>query len=255
MLTIFQYRQLLAFLVRKELRIKYRDTLLGYFWSLLEPIGLMVIYSIVFSFIAKFSVPNYPLYLISGLIPWMFVNHSVSGGTRVLQANASLLKKVFFPRQIFPLTVVTTNAVNLFISLVLISIFSIIMSSLNYSAMIFLPFVLMLQFMLVLSVVLILSAISVYYRDVEFISNLALRGWMYLSPIIYPISIVPDRFQDLYMLNPMATIISLYHHIFHGTVDELQIKWVLYTVGLAIVLLLISWKLFDKLSKRMGEVI
>ncbi|MED1561675.1 ABC transporter permease [Alkalihalobacillus alcalophilus] len=242
------------FLVRKELRVKYRNTLLGYFWSLLEPLGLMIIYSIVFSLIMRFEVDNYPLLLLSGLIPWMFVSHSINTGSKILTLNASLIKKVYFPRQLFPITVVTTNIINLMISLVLVGVFSIIYGGGLGLSLVWLPFVMFFQYLLVLSVVLILSSISVYYRDIEFMSSLGIRGWMYLSPIIYPISIIPDEYINLYMLNPMATIISIYHHIFYGA-ELVEFKWILYTIGVTIFLLFICWTIFGKLSKKMGEVI
>ncbi|WP_413378316.1 ABC transporter permease [Alkalihalobacillus sp. 1P02AB] len=257
MFEIIKYRYLLAFLVRKELRVKYRNTLLGYFWSLLEPIGLMIIYSIVFSFIAKFDMDNYPLFLISGLIPWMFVNHSVVRGTKILALNATLIKKVYFPRQLFPLTVVSTNLVNLLISLALITVFSLFVGAFHFTSVLILPLAIVLQFFLVLGVVLLLSAISVYYRDVEFVSSLGIRGWMYLSPIIYPLHIIPGQYHNLYMLNPMATIITIYHNVFYGGegIEMVSIQWIGYTIIFIVVLLLISWKLFDRMSKRMGEVI
>jgi ABC-2 type transport system permease protein len=182
MFEIFKYKQLLSFLVKKELKIKYRNTLFGYFWSLLEPLGLMIIYTIVFSFILRFDIENYSLFLLSGLIPWMFVSHSVNRGLKTLTLNAALIKKVYFPRQLFPLTVVVTNLVNLSISLMLVAGFNLYLGvGINLLSLAILPFVIVLQFLLVLSIALILSSVSVYYRDVEFITSLGLRGWMYLS--------------------------------------------------------------------------
>ncbi|WP_368503221.1 ABC transporter permease [Alkalihalophilus sp. As8PL] len=255
MLEIFKYKQLLAFLVKKELKIKYRNTALGYFWSLLEPLGLMIIYTIVFSIILRFGIENYSLFLLSGLIPWMFVNHSVMRGTKSLTSNSSLIKKVYFPRQLFPLTIVSTNLVNLAISLLLVAAYSFYLGvGVGFKGLMALPIAIVLQFLFVLAVVLLLASINVYFRDVEFISSLGIRGWMYLSPILYPIAKIPEEYLSLYMINPMATIISLYHYVFYGG-EFIGMNYLLYTAGFTIILLVISWKVFDKLSRRMGEVI
>ncbi|MFC0559241.1 ABC transporter permease [Halalkalibacter alkalisediminis] len=255
MFEIYKYRQLLSFLVRKELKIKYRNTMLGYFWSLLEPLGLMIIYTIVFSIILRFGIENYSLFLLSGLIPWMFVNHSVLRGTKSLTSNSSLLKKVYFPRQIFPLTTILTNLVNLGISLLLVAAYSYYLGvGISLAGFFILPVAIVLQFILVLSIVLLLSSINVYYRDIEFISTLGIRGWMYLSPILYPISEIPEQYLSLYMLNPMATIISLYHFVFYGG-DLIPVASIVYSALFSILLLLFCWQIFNKLSKNIGEVI
>ncbi|KMK77400.1 ABC transporter permease [Alkalihalobacillus pseudalcaliphilus] len=255
MLELFKYRQLLAFLVKKELKIKYRDTIFGFFWSLLEPLGLMVIYSVVFSIILKWEIDNYALFLLAGLIPWMFFNNSINRGAKALTSNSSLIKKVYFPRQMFPLTVVTTNLVNLGISLFLVAILSFSLGvGIKLAALPWLIVIIVIQFILVFAITLLLSSVNVYYRDIEFISSLFLRGWMYLSPIIYPIGMVPDEYLSLYMLNPMTPIIGMYKYVFYGS-EMMPLAYVAYSAIFAVVLLIISWKLFEKLSRRMGEVI
>ncbi len=255
MLEILKYRELLSFLVRKELKIKYRNTIFGYLWSLLEPLGLMLIYTIVFSFIMRFNIENYSLFLLSGLIPWMFVNNSIIRGTKSLTLNSSLIKKVYFPRQLFPLTIVLTNLVNLGVSLLLVAAYAIYLNvEFQLTGILFLPLAIVLQFFLVFSIVLLLAGVNVYFRDVEFISGLGIRGWMYLSPIIYPISEIPEKFVNLYMLNPMATIISLYHYVFYGG-ELVQLNYILYCIAFTFVFFVVSWMIFRRLTRRMGEVI
>lgn len=252
-----KYKELVYFLVHKELRIRYRNTIFGFFWTLLEPLGLMLIYTVVFSMIMRFGdkVDNYPLFLLSGLIPWMFVSQSLQKGTRSLTSNQSLIKKVYFPRQIFPLTTIIANLVNFVMALLLVFAFVIVLQgNIFWSRLIFLPFIILLQAVFVYGVALFLSVANVFYKDVEFILTVALRGWMYLCPIIYPLEQVPQEFLDWYLLNPMAVIISLYRWALLGF-ETAPLNYVFYAIGLTFVVLAISWLAFNKLNRRVGEVI
>ncbi|PTM57476.1 ABC transporter permease [Desmospora activa] len=263
--NILKYRELLYFLVHKEVRIRYRNSLFGFFWTLLEPLGLMVIYTLVFSVIIKGiskGVEPYPLYILSGLIPWTFFNNSLKKGTKALSGNASLIKKVYFPREIFPLSMITANLVNFIPAFVLVIAFAFVLGvPVQWDQLVLLPFFILLLAVFALACSFLISVLNVYYRDVEFITNLVLRGWMYLSPIIYPISFVTEnesetvrQFADLYFLNPMAVILSLFHGIFF---PDQSISWgyVLYVIIFILVMLLISWFIFKRLNRRVGEVI
>lgn len=250
-----KYKHLLYYLVYREIRVRYQNTILGYFWTLLEPIGLMLIYTIVFSIILRFNVENYSLFLLSGLIPWMFLTNSINKAARSLTGNAALIKKVYFPREIFPLTVVLSNLFNFGISLTLVFLYSLFLdTSIQWLNFIYLPFIILLQTLFIYGVSLFVSVLNVFYRDVEFIINIIIRGWMYLTPIIYPLSMVPEKYLNLYLLNPMAVIISLYHAMFYGS--ELPS---LYNITLSVltvcIVLFISYKVFGKLNRRVGEVI
>lgn len=142
---------------------------------------------------------------------------------------------MYFPRQLFPLTIVLTNLVNLGVSLLLVAAYAIYLNvEFQLTGILFLPLAIVLQFFLVFSIVLLLAGVNVYFRDVEFISGLGIRGWMYLSPIIYPISEIPEKFVNLYMLNPMATIISLYHYVFYGG-ELVQLNYILYCIAFTFV--------------------
>ncbi len=268
-----KYKELMYFLVHKELRIRYRNSLFGFFWTLLEPLGLMVIYTLVFGYLVNLNkgLPEgaYPLYVLSGLIPWTFFNNSVRKGTKALSSNASLIKKVYFPREIFPLTMLISNLVNFIPAFGLIMVMAVVtQQSIQWDQLALLPGIILIQSGFTLGIALLVSVLNVYYRDVEFIVNLLMRAWMYLCPIIYPVSMlfssdtepVVQQFADLYFLNPMAVIISLYHGIFfpgqgvpaHPTIPGF---WVIYTVLVTVFLFLAAWYLFRKMNRRVGEVI
>ncbi|PTX50639.1 ABC-2 type transport system permease protein [Melghirimyces profundicolus] len=270
---LMKYKELMYFLVHKELRIRYRNSLFGFFWTLLEPLGLMVIYTVVFGYLVNLNkgLPEgaYPLYVLAGLIPWTFFNNSVRKGTKALSGNASLIKKVYFPREIFPLTMLISNLVNFIPAFALVLVMAMVMNQpIHGDQLALLPGMILLQAFFTLGVALLVSVLNVYYRDVEFIVNLLMRAWMYLCPIIYPMSRLYSRdtdpvvqqLADLYWLNPMAVIISLYHGIFfpeqgvpaHPAVPGL---WIIYTILVTIILFFAAWYLFRKMNRRVGEVI
>ncbi|MCS1352008.1 ABC transporter permease [Mechercharimyces sp. CAU 1602] len=274
---LIKYKELIYFLVHKEIRIRYRNSFFGFFWTLLEPLGLMMIYALVFSVIGRgWAEPfegKYPLFILAGMMPWMFFNNTLKRGMTSLSRNGSLLKKIYFPRQIFPLTDVLANMVNFVPALLLVIVAALIFnpSEIQWLHFLYLPGLILLQSILAFSFALLLGAINVYYRDVEFIINLVLRGWMYLTPIIYPVKYLMDKVDEvnlpfgmttevfvfLYNLNPMVPIINLYQQLFFsgdvtGAVDRYGI---IYCILFVTVLFVVAWVSFKRLNRRVGEVI
>lgn len=254
--TFIKYKELIYFLVHKDLRVKYRNSFFGFFWTLLEPLGMMAIYTIVFSIIIRFKVDNYPLFILSGLIPWMYLSNSLRKGAKSLTVNASLIKKIYFPRQIFPIATVLTNFIHFIPALSLVMLLAVFTEggAVPFARMLILPAIILLQTLLVLSIALVLSVMNVYYKDVEIILAVVLRGWMYLSPIIYPLSFVPEEYVHWYLFNPMAVILSLYRWVFFPDMT-LPAAYIICTAVLTVVAFMVTWKLFDRISRRVGEVI
>ncbi|SFS75558.1 ABC transporter permease [Marininema halotolerans] len=265
---IMKYKELLYFLVHKEVRIRYRNSLFGFLWTLLEPIGLMLIYTIVFGVIldgaGKNHLEAYPVFILIGLIPWTFFNNTIRRGTRALSGNSSLIKKVYFPREIFPITILLANLVNFVPAFLLVLVVGIFTPNLHlqFAQLLWLPGVIILQCLFTLACTFLVAVLNVYYRDVEFIVNLLLRGWMYLCPIIYPISRVMEtkeiqEFTWLYFFNPMAIIISGYHGIFYPEegLNHIPPSMIIYVIILTFFLLGVFWLIFKRLNRRVGEVI
>ncbi len=255
-----KYKELIYFLVHKEVRIRYRNSLFGFFWSLLEPLGLMIIYTIVFALILKLSrgIDNYPLYILSGLIPWVFFNDTLKKSMQSLSRNASLIKKIYFPREIFPFTTLIANVVANFLpAMLLVIALALILQpgEISWFKMLFAPGIVLLQAVFTFGLSLVLSVLNVFYRDVEFISNLVLRGWMYLSPIIYPLSFVPEEYFNFYVLNPMAVIVSLYHDLFYSNLQTVPTWSIFYVIVFSIIQLFVAMLIFKRLNRRVGEVI
>ncbi|TSB48384.1 ABC transporter permease [Alkalicoccobacillus porphyridii] len=259
MKEILQYKELLYFLVHKELRVRYRNTFFGYFWTLLEPLGLMLIFTLVFSIIARVTIDNYTLFLVTGLIPFMYTQHAVSRGAKSLTSNSSLIKKVYFPRELFPITITFSSLVNLLISLILVAAYSLYVNgSIPLMGLAVLPLVILLQTMLLLGIVFFFSCINVYFRDIEFIVGLLMRGWMYMSAVMYPLIQVKEQLGESYFMifqiNPMVTILSIYRWIFHGGELLPTFGMIAYTVVFSIVIFFVGWRFFRVMSRKIGEV-
>jgi len=207
---LFRYRELLISLVIRDLKVKYKNSVLGYLWSLLDPLLTVLLFVVVFSIIVRIKVENYPLFLISAVLPWGLLQGSLNGAVISISGNANLVKKVYLPREIFPFSALLANLVNFLLSLVvfipLIFIFGVKVSF----SLLALPLIILLALILIGGIALLSASLNVFFNDVGFILKFVLNLWFYLSPVFYPVSFVPERFRELYLLNPMAVILSLY---------------------------------------------
>jgi len=212
---LFGYRELLLAWTIREIKVRYKQSLLGAAWAILQPLSLMVIYTIVFSFFIR--VPSdgipYPLFSYTALLPWTFFAACLSFGVPSLINNTNLVTKVYFPREIFPLASIGASFIDFLVaSFLFIGLLIYYHAPLGY-ALVWLPVILCGQILLSTGVVLFASAVNVFYRDVRFVIPLAIQLWLYASPVIYPVSIVPEQFRIAYMLNPMAGIVDSYRTV------------------------------------------
>lgn len=212
---IFQYRHLLLRLALKELKVRYKHPLLGFLWALIVPSCTVLAFLLVFQFIIKIPSDGYPfsIFLVSAIFPWNFLNFSLANTIMSILENASLIKKVYFPREIIPISIVAVNLVLLIFSL-LPALFILSFFGLKFTPyIIFLPFIILLQTFFVLGLSLAVSSLQIKYRDIKYIMEIILIFWFYLTPIFYPLSFVSGFsgfFFKIYMLNPLAQLITLY---------------------------------------------
>ncbi len=250
---LYQYRELLKTNVKKEIRGKYKGSFLGVLWSFINPLLMVLVYAIVFPLILKSSEPNYVIFLIVGIIPWNFFTTVVNQGTTTVVNNGNIIKKVYFPREILPISVVTSGLINFFISCIIILIF-IIFGGMSLSpVMLFLPFVAIIQYMLSLGIIFILSAINVYIRDTEYIVNFIVMMLFYATPILYSSELFKNTaFEWLMVINPMAHIINAYRDIFYYQVlPDFSVLFVV--LLLSVVVLLLGYRIFKKMEKGFAE--
>lgn len=212
---IIQYRELLFRLVLKELKVRYKHPLLGFLWALIVPLCMIIVFILIFSYILKIPHQGYPffIFLVSALFPWNYLNLSVSTSTMSLLDSGSLIKKVYFPREIIPLSIVAVNLVLFIFSLGLMLIF-ILLWGIKLSPLIFLlPGVIFMQTFFISGLCLIVSGLQVKYRDIKYIVEVVLILCFYLTPIFYPLDVIAtisDNLFKIYMLNPLTQLITLY---------------------------------------------
>ncbi|MBR1416219.1 MAG: ABC transporter permease [Bacilli bacterium] len=250
---LYQYRELLKTNVRKDIRGKYKASFLGVLWSFVNPLLQVLVYAIVFPYIMKVQTDNYLIFLICGIIPWTWFTYSISNGTTSITNNANLIKKVYFPRVILPISVVTSGLVNFLISCFIILIF-VLLGGVGLSwHLVFLPFIALIQYIITLAFTLLLSAINVYIKDVEYIIAFLINMLFYATPILYSTEIFHGSWLVwIFKLNPLAHLISAYRDIFYvHQVPQIFNLLILLLVGLLI--LIICYEIFKKLEKRFAE--
>lgn len=216
-----QYRPLLKELVRRDLKVKYRRSFLGYVWSLLNPLLMMCVMTLVFSYMFRFDIPNYPLYLITGQTLWTFFNESTNMSMYSVIQNGALIKKVYIPKFIFPISRVLSSFVTMSFSLAAILIVLVFTKSPFYWTILLFPVPLLFLLLFAMGIGMVLSALSVYFRDITHLYGVVTLAWMYLTPIFYPVSALPKEITSIVQGNPMYSYISFFREIvLYGTVPE-----------------------------------
>lgn len=211
---LFNYRELLNQLVIKDIKLKYRRSYLGYIWSILNPLLMMFVLVIVFSNLFKFDIPNFAVYLLTGQVIFGFIAEATSMAVNSITSNASLLKKTYVPKYIFTIAKVTSSLVNLLFSLValvLVMIFTQVEPTLN---ILWFPIVILQVYIFGLGISLILAAMAVFFRDIQYLWGVFISIWMYLTPIIYPVSIIPKEYLWAYQnFNPMYSYVQQFRNV------------------------------------------
>lgn len=249
---LYQYRQLLKSNVRKEVRGKYKGSFLGVLWSFVNPLLMTLVYAIVFPFILKNNQDHYVTFLITGIIPWSFFTACISQGTNTILINGGIVKKVYFPREILPISVVTSALINFLISCLIIFMF-LFFSGIGFSYYIlFLPIIVIIQYFLQLGILFITSSIDVYVRDAEYIVNFIVQMLFYATPVLYSSSLFPENIRWLLNLNPMAQIINGYRDIlFYQQMPD--VKWLGIMFLVSSIILVLGIIIFKKLEKGFAE--
>lgn len=250
---LYDYREMIFSLVRKDLRGRYKGSVLGFLWTFINPLLQLVVYTVVFSFILKSNIERYYLYLFVALIPWIFFSSSVTGGSASIVAQKDLIKKIYFPREVIPISYVTSCFVNMLLCFIVI--FAVIIFSgvgVNPLALLCLPVIMVVEYVLALGMALLASAITVYFRDLEHILGIFMMAWMYMTPIMYDKSIVPEKLLPIFNLNPMTHVIECYRAVlYYKTMPDLNS--LLSSCILGIFFLILGSVVFRKLQRHFAE--
>lgn len=222
---LLNYLPLMKELVKRDLKVKYRRSFLGYLWSLLNPLLMMFIMNIVFGTFFKTNIPNFPLYLICGNTLWTFFNESTNMAMYSVIQNSSLIRKVYIPKFIFPLSRVLSSFVTMSFSLVAILIVMLFTRAQFYWTILMFWLPLFLLYLFCCGIGMILSALSVYFRDITHLYGVLLVAWMYMTPVFYDISILPEKLATLIPLNPMYDYITFFRSlILYGSFPSVEIS-------------------------------
>lgn len=248
---IFEYKELIKNLVISDLKTKYSSSVLGFAWSMLNPLLMMLVLYFVFSNVFK-NQDNFVVYLLTGILAWRFFAIGTASAMISIVGKSSLVTKIYIPREILTLSVVISSLISSVLEfIVLIPLLLILGAGISPTILLF-PGVHLMYFLIIYGIGLILSSLYVYYRDLNQIWDVVLQVGFFLSPIVYPLSYVPTKYEFYYMLNPITRLISMYRDILlDGTVPSISDFVIVLFFG--ITLLFIGTALFKKLSRRFAE--
>lgn len=251
---LYSYREMIFSLVRKDLRGRYKGSVLGFLWTFLIPLLQLGVYTLVFSVIMKAGYDKYYLFLFVALVPWVFFSNAVSSGAGCIWGQRDMVNKIYFPREILPIAHVTYLLVNMLLSLLIV--FAVLIVSghgINVAAILYLPIVIFIEYILALGIAMLLSALDVYFRDLQYIMEILVMAWQFLTPVMYGLDAVPEELQNIFHLNPMTSVIVCFRDImYYKQIPNIE------TLGLAafmgIFFLIIGTITFSQLKRRFSEV-
>ncbi|RUM58120.1 MAG: ABC transporter permease [Marinomonas sp.] len=208
--------EVLTQLIKKDFKVKYKSTLLGYLWSLGTPLIMALIFDIAFRHVMRIDMENYSVFLISGLFAWQWISNSLNGACWAFLSNMSLIKKLIFPKFYIPLSLVFIDGIHFALSIPIISLFLFIhdLPPFYWNWLYQIPIVFVLQMLICYGLSLVISSVNMLLRDIERLTALAVMLMMYLTPILYPLELVPDDFAMYFSLNPLLYLIESWHDIF-----------------------------------------
>ena len=252
--ALYRYRTLLGALVLRHLSMRYRGSVLGFLWSFLNPLCLMLVYTLVFRYYIRYDKEHYAVFLFCGLLPWLWVTSGLLEGAASIVSSGHLITKSMFPAHILPTVSVLTTGINFVLSLPLLFIFMVVAGMPLHATLLLLPVLVLLQLVFLLGLSLLLSALNVHYRDVQHIVGNLLTFLFFLCPILYPIDQVPERFRFMQDLNPLASLTVCYHSlVLEGSLPPLfTVCWLLLFVVLS---LLVGNMVFDRYRESFAELL
>jgi lipopolysaccharide transport system permease protein len=265
LVELWRYRELIMNLTVRDLKARYKNSVLGIGWSLLNPLLMMLVFTLVYTvMLGQSDRPDYSAFILSGLLPWNFFSAAIMGGTGAIVGNSHLIKKLYFPREVLPLSILLSNLVNFLIAIPVYIVLAALLGNQLTLWVVWLPVVMIVQMIFALGVSLVLATVNVFYRDVQQIMEVIILAWFFLTPVIWDVNMLPISRTVLgidlpiqrltYILNPMASIIAAYRDIlYYGR--PIGADFFLRTAVTAIIVLLIGFAVFHRLSGRFAEEI
>jgi ABC-2 type transport system permease protein len=246
---VYRFRELIWALAVKELRVRYKRSVLGFLWALLNPLLMMIILTLVFGSIMRFSIDHYAIFLLSMLLPWTFFSQALAYSVDSVVGNAQLLKKVRVPKLVFPMAAVVANIINFLLSLIPLALLIAVLCFPLHWTWIYLPIPMLGLFLFTLGSAFFFAAVNVFFRDVSHIVQILLSAWFYASPIIYSLDFIPKKYHIFFRLNPMLYVLNGFRlSIYYGLLPTLPS--VAMSLACGIVALVIGFALFRHYQDR-----
>jgi lipopolysaccharide transport system permease protein len=245
---------LIIVLTQKELKVRYKNNVLGYLWSVANPLAFAFVFYIAFKTIMKIQMENFALFLIAGLFPWQWFANSISSTPTIFLSNASIIKKVNFPKNIIPLTIVLQDMIHFILSIPVIMLFmGIYHKPIGLIWFIGIPILLIIQFMITYGIALAVSSINLFFRDLERLITILVTLILYFTPIFYPETMLPVKFAPYLKLNPLAPLIVSWRNLFLK--NELDVTYLMISFGYGLLFLLLGYLIYRKLYWKFAEVL
>lgn len=251
---ILSYRDLLKNLVSRDFKTRYKRSYLGILWSLLNPFLIIMVYTLAFDYIMKIRVKNFPMFFMCGYLPWSYLAASLSASLTSLSDSGYLIKAVYFPREILPLSTILSCLIHFLITFIFVFPFLILFGYFPKWVVFSLPLIILLQSLFIFGLSLFLSSIHVFFRDLRYILDVILMAWFWLTPIAYSASLIPERFLFFYKLNPMTLFVTAYREVLLNGVLLEPKYWMAILLATAGSLVL-GYLSFLRIRKRLAEEI
>ena len=253
---VWNYRELLYILAKRDIKVRYKQTIFGGLWAIIQPFFMMVVFTLFFGRLAKMpsdGIP-YPIFVYAGLLPWTYFANALSASGNSLVGSANLITKIYFPRLIIPASASLAGLLDFFIATTVLGAMMIYYQFAPSINILLFPLLVSLTFLCAVGVGLWLSALNVEYRDIRYVIPFLIQVWMFLSPVIYPVSIVKEKYRWLLALNPMGGIIEAYRSSLLG---HLPINWFQLVISTIIIFLLFTSGLyyFRKMERSFADVV
>ena len=250
---LYAYREMIFSLVHRDLKGRYKGSVLGFAWTFLNPLLQLAVYTMVFSIIMRNGIKDYYLFLFVALVPWIFFSSSVSGGAGCIRGQSGMITKIYFPREVIPISFVTSQFVNMLLSLIVV--FAVLLISgkpMNIEALLFLPLIMIIEYLIALGLTMLISSITVYWRDVEYFVGIIMMAWQFATPVMYGLDQIPQALVPFFNLNPMTPVIVAYRDIlYYGQIP--QLSTLISAIIFGVLITIIGWLVFDRLKRHFVE--
>jgi len=252
---LWQYRELIRFLVVRDIKVRYRQTVLGGLWAILQPFMSMVVFTIFFGMLAKIPSDNipYPIFVYTALLPWQFFSNGISNAGNSVVASSHLISKVYFPRIMIPAASLGSGLLDFFVAFIILILMMFYYGIYPGWGLFLLPLLMLGVIIATLGIGMMLSALNVAYRDFRYVIPFLVQFWLFATPVIYPASIIPEKWRWLINLNPMAGLITA----FRSSLLNMPVMWhdLALSMLVSFVLLFLGIIYFNSMERRFADII